>query len=41
MGYIKAKYTTNIFYNSVNGYTVGVLKLIDTDIELLKNKSTI
>ena len=41
MGYIKGKYTTNIFYNSVNGYTVGVLKLIDTDIELLKNKSTI
>ena len=40
MSYIKGKYTTEIFSNSDNGYTVGVIKIIDTDVVELKNKST-
>lgn len=40
MGYIKGKYTTEIFSNSDNGYTVGVIKIIDTDVVELKNKSS-
>ena len=40
MSYIKGKYTTEIFSNSDNGYTVGVVKIIDTDVVELKNKST-
>ena len=40
MGYIKGKYTTCIFSNNDNGYTVGVLKIIDTDIKELNNKSS-
>ena len=39
MSYIKGKYTTEIFSNSDNGYTVGVIKIIDTDVVELKNKS--
>ena len=41
MSYIKGKYTTEIFSNSDNGYTVGVLKIKETDIVELKNKSTV
>lgn len=41
MGYIKGKYSIEIFSNKENGYTVGVLKLIDTDIEELRNKSSV
>ena len=41
MSYIKGKYVTEIFSNNTNGYTVGVLKLIDTDVVELKNKSTV
>ena len=41
MGYIKGKYSTEIYTNDTNGYTVGVLKLTDTDIVELKNKSTV
>ena len=41
MSYIKGKYTTEIFSNSDNGYTVGVLKLTDTDVTGLKGKSTV
>jgi len=41
MSYIKGKYVTEIFSNASNGYTVGVLKLIDTDITELKNKTTV
>ena len=40
MSYIKGKYTTEIFSNSDNGYTVGVIKIIDTDVVELKNKSS-
>lgn len=40
MSYIKGKYTTEIFSNSDNGYTVGVVKIIDTDVVELKNKSS-
>ena len=40
MSYRKGKYTTEIFSNSDNGYTVGVIKIIDTDVVELKNKST-
>lgn len=40
MSYIKGKYTTEIFSNNDNGYTVGVIKIIDTDVVELKNKST-
>ena len=40
MSYIKGKYTTEIFSNSDNGYTVGVIKIIDTDVVELKNKCT-
>lgn len=41
MSYIKGKYTTEIFSNSDNGYIVGVLKIKETDIVELKNKSTV
>ena len=41
MGYIKGKYVTEIFVNSTNGYTVGVLKLTDTDVVELKNKASV
>ena len=41
MSYIKGKYTTEIYCNKDNGYTVGVLKLFDTDVVELKNKSTV
>lgn len=40
MSYIKGKYTTEIFSNSDNGYTVGIIKIIDTDVVELKNKSS-
>ena len=40
MSYIKGKSTTEIFSNSDNGYTVGVIKIIDTDVVELKNKSS-
>jgi len=41
MSYIKGKYSTEIFSNNINGYTVGVLKISDTDVIELKNKSTV
>ena len=41
MSYIKGKYVTEIFSNTTNGYTVGVLKLIDTDVVELKNKTNV
>jgi len=41
MGYIKGKYVTEIFTNNTNGYTVGVLKLTDTDVVELKNKANV
>ena len=41
MGYIKGKYTTEIFKNELNGYTVGVLKIAETDITELKTKSNV
>ena len=41
MSYIKGKYTTEIFSNKDNGYTVGVMKIFDTDVKELKNKSTV
>lgn len=41
MSYIKGKYTTEIFANNTNGYTVGVLKILDTDVVELKNKSSV
>jgi len=40
MSYIKGKYTTEIFSNSTNGYTVGVIKILETDISELKNKNS-
>ena len=41
MSYIKGKYSTEIYANKDNGYTVGVLKIIETDVTELKNKATV
>jgi len=41
MNYIKGKYTNEIFNNNTNGYTVGVLKITETDIKELKNKNSV
>ena len=41
MSYIKGKYSTEIYTNKDNGYTVGVLKIIETDVTELKNKATV
>ncbi len=41
MGYIKGKYVTEIFSNKTNGYTVGVLKIAETDVVELKGKVSV
>lgn len=41
MSYIKGIYTRELFHNADNGYTVGVLKLKDTDIEELQAENNI
>ena len=40
MGYIKGIYNNTIFCNEENGYTVGLLKVLDTDIECIGKNIT-
>ena len=40
MGYIKGIYNNTIFSNEENGYTVGLLKVLDTDIECIGKNIT-
>lgn len=37
MNYIKGKITHIIYHNEINGYTVGLIKIKETDIETTKN----
>ena len=40
MGYIKGIYSSTIFSNEDNGYTVGLLKVLETDIEFVGKNIT-
>ena len=40
MGYIKGIYSSTIFNNEDNGYTVGLLKVLETDIEFVGKNIT-
>ncbi len=37
MAYVTGTYMRNIFYNESNGYTIGVLKVKDTDLDIKKS----
>jgi len=41
MSYIKGSYTREIFHNEINGYTVGILNIKETDIIDLNKNSTV
>ncbi len=41
MDYIKGIYTKELYHNDKNNYYVGVLKLLETNIEELRNKNSV
>ena len=38
MSYVKGTYIKDIYSNSDNGYIVGILKIKETDLDILENK---